>query len=187
MKLTTTPMRSLALIPLLAGLGLTLTGCFGNKSSEDKPKDLYSSISDYKGGKVAARIADKNIGDMTKEMTFPLKASNEINITNVSAESFLYGDGTGTVNWKASLENTSEKEVEATINICDSSNATMKIDAPGHYYLVDCEPIQIRYAPKAVSRGEIQFATSRPWTSAKGSMARLCIKDVGCVERFIGS
>lgn len=166
-------------------LAATLTGCFSNKANEKEADSLYNSISNYKGGEVSSRIAEKSIGDMEKNIEFPLSISKELEVRNISATAGLYGDGTGYVYWRASLANTSDKELASNINICDSKNSTMKVVSGSQYYLVDCETIKIRYAPNAVSRGELQFATTQPWTSINGSMARLCIKDVGCVERYI--
>ena len=131
------------------------------------------------------RVANKKIGDITKEIKFPLVISEGIEITRISADSFLYGEGTGTVSWKASISNKSQKEVQSEINVCSSGATTMKIVEINQYYLVECEPIKIKYNPSAVSTNPIQFATTTPWTSVGGNMARLCIRDVGCVEKYL--
>ena len=185
MRVIFRPMKAVVSLVSASILAAALTGCFDSKTDENKGDDLYSDVSSYKGGKVSSRVADKSIGDMKKNIEFPLKISKDLEVRNISADAGLYGDGTGYVYWKAKLANTSDKEVASTTNICDSKNAAMKVIAGSQYYLVDCESINIRYAPNAVSRGELQFAVTQPWTSINGSMARLCIKDVGCVERYI--
>jgi len=172
------------LLPTLLA-ALALTGCFSSTKTGKEANNPFTETSSYKGGKVSARVANKSIGDTKNNIEFPLAISEELEITSISAGSYLYGKGVGTISWEAKINNKSNKEVEANINICESSNTTTKAIARKEYYLTDCETLKIRYAPGGVSTNPLKFATTKPWTSINGSMARLCIKNVGCVERYI--
>lgn len=175
------------LLATLASLGLlAIAGC-NEKDSKDQEDKLFNKTSSYKGGKVIERVADKTIGDMTKDIEFPLAISDNFEIIEVMPNVALYGDGSGSgyVNWTAKFKNKTDKEVASVINVCDSANATMKVVPSNQYYLVDCEQVRLRFGPNGQSTSSVQFASTQPWTSAKGSTARLCIKDVGCIDRLL--
>ena len=171
--------RSAATCASLA-ISFSLLGCNSNPESRMKENNTY------KGGSVLERVANKTIGDMKKDLELPIAITDQIEVTEIKAKTNYKNQNQKTVEWQAKLRNKSNQEVETSINLCESDNATFKskYGENDDYYLVECKNINLRFNPNSY-HNQITFAESYPWNNAQGQMGRLCIKDVGCTSRFI--
>lgn len=158
----------------------------GEKSSSGSSSSESKVYKGYKGGSISQHVANKRIGDTRKDLTFPLKITDELELIRIDAYAYgFYNQGTGTLKWRAWLRNTSNTEVAAKINLCETQNTSLKVIPEDDYYLVECNPVEVKYGPRGETKNGVFFAESQPWGKAEGSTARLCIKNVGCYEQKI--
>jgi len=158
-----------------------LVGCESSKKEESgSPEFEYEEISNGTlQGK--QRTPDVKIADSKKELKFPIKIGG-LEITRFS-NSVGYGENSRPITWKAHFNNSTDQAIQYEINICDSSNATVK--AVNRYYLVDCSVVQNRLGPDGYTEG-VEFAKTWAWKQDTESKSmKFCLKGMGCTTQFV--
>jgi hypothetical protein len=91
-------------------------------------------------------IASRRIGDMGKDLNFPI-AIGDLQINNIIYESRTRGGDT-MVELKAEIANNTDQEIRGSLSICNTGDAVVKVNNEiEQYYIVDCENISVKLPP----------------------------------------
>ena len=130
------------------------------------------------------RKASLNLALSKKTLKLPYKIG-DLTITNMTASrDFYYLPKNGTnkqISWKVDIENQTNSEISAVINVCDSYSTSVGNIRLGQAYLADCNPIELRMLPSSISRNKI-FAVSNAWFY-RGDTLQICIQGQGCYQQ----
>ena len=155
-----------------------------NKSSKyDSSTTTGSPISSNNGNQ---RVADLNLALSNKELKTPYNIGG-LTIKKMSAYRYFnpnYPSDNGTlkeIEWRVDIENKTNSEIQAVIDVCNSNSTAVGNTRLGHAYLADCNSINLRMNPKSISVNNT-FAKSKPWFY-RGDTLRICIQGKGCFEK----
>ena len=156
-----------------------------NNDNNSTGSDLNNSSSAQTTTNGNQRKANLNLALSKKTLKLPYKIG-DLTITKMSASRDFYfnapKNGTNKeIIWKVDVENQTNSEISAVINICDSYSTAVGNVRLEQGYLADCNPIELRMLPSSISRNN-KFAVSNAWFY-RGDTLQICIQGQGCYQQ----
>ena len=157
-----------------------------NNDKNSSGSELNNSSSAQTSTNSNQRKANLNLALSKKTLKLPYKIG-DLTITKMSASRDFFSfnvpkNGTNKeITWKVDIENQTNSEISAVINICDSYSTAVGNVRLEQGYLADCNPINLRMLPSSISRNN-NFAVSNAWFY-RGDTLQICIQGQGCYQQ----
>ena len=155
-----------------------------NNDKNSSGSELNNSSSAQTSTNSNQRKANLNLALSKKTLKLPYKIG-DLTITKMSASrDFFYLPKNGTnkeITWKVDVENQTNSEISAVINICNSYSTAVGNIRLEQGYLADCNPIELRMLPSSILRNQ-KFAVSNAWFY-RGDTLQICIQGQGCFQQ----